>query len=189
MTGTSNPDPPIYIDDKEVDLRENGSWVDWNNGFRIQSDFTLRTWGRDFNEYEPIITLTNDINSTNTPNYIEMKWMVGDVIKTLPTYSSVNGYNVNVSDSQVADIENLSVYGHSIPDIIVEGTGDNITLNGTIEAPFKEITIKGDTKQNTTTGINKLPPTNNSIVTNNGVSCKCENGIYELTGTTPSSRL
>lgn len=188
MTGTSNPDPPIYIDDKEVDLRESGSWVDWNNGFRIQSDFTLRTWGRDFNEYEPIITLTNDINSTNTPNYIEMKWMVGDVIKTLPTYSSVNGYNVNVSDSQVADIKNLSVYGHSIPDTIVEGTGDNITLNGTIEAPFKEITIKGDTKQVSYTGKNLLPIAEEKSITTVGVTIKSNgDGSYSIKGTPTAS--
>ena len=66
IDGKSNPDPPIYIDDKEVDLRDPNSWVEWNSGFRIQDDFTMRVWGRDFNDYQNIITLTNDINTTST---------------------------------------------------------------------------------------------------------------------------
>ena len=68
IDGKSNPDPPIYIDDKEVDLRDPDSWVEWNSGFRIQDDFTMRVWGRNFNDYQNIITLTNDINTTSTPN-------------------------------------------------------------------------------------------------------------------------
>ncbi len=114
IDGKSNPDPPIYIDDKEVDLRDPDSWVEWNSGFRIQDDFTMRVWGRDFNDYQNIITLTNDINTTSTPNKIELKWMVGDVIKTLPSYTTVEGTNINILDAEAAKIQNLSVGGNSI---------------------------------------------------------------------------
>lgn len=114
IDGKSNPDPPIYIDDKEVDLRDSDSWVEWDSGFRIQDDFTLRAWGRDFNPYEPIITLKNDIDTPQTPNKIEMKWMTGDVIKNLPLYTSKSGNNINITDSEVSNIQNLTVGGNSI---------------------------------------------------------------------------
>jgi hypothetical protein len=114
IDGKSNPDPPIYIDDKEVDLRDSDSWVEWDSGFRIQDDFTLRAWGRDFNPYEPIITLKNDIDTPQTPNKIEMKWMTGDVIKNLPLYTIKSGNNINITDSEVSNIQNLTVGGSSI---------------------------------------------------------------------------
>lgn len=114
IDGKSNPDPPIYINDKEVDLRDSDSWVEWDSGFRIQDDFTLRAWGRDFNPYEPIITLKNDIDTPQTPNKIEMKWMTGDVIKNLPLYTSKSGNNINITDSEVSNIQNLTVSGNSI---------------------------------------------------------------------------
>lgn len=133
IDGKSNPDPPIYIDDKEVDLRDPDSWVEWNSGFRIQDDFTMRVWGRDFTPYENIITLSNDLSSSNNPNKIEMKWMIGDTIKKLPTYKDVSGYNVNLEDSQRAPIKNLSIKGETRQRtdsgrIINEGEG-HVTLN------------------------------------------------------------
>lgn len=141
IDGKSNPDPPVYIDDKEVDLREPDTWVRWNEGFRIQNDFTMRVWGRDFNPYEKIITLTNDINTTTTPNKIELKWMLADVIKELPTYVSAKGLNVNLTDSKVGDIQNLTISGNSVED------KDNIT----------EFIINGNSKQETTVGYNLCP--------------------------------
>lgn len=133
IDGKSNPEPPIYIDDKEVDLRDPDSWVEWNSGFRIQDDFTMRVWGRDFTPYENIITLSNDLSSSNNPNKIEMKWMIGDIIKKLPTYKDVSGYNVNLEDSQRAPIKNLSIKGETRQKtdsgrVINEGEG-YVTLN------------------------------------------------------------
>lgn len=138
IDGKSNPDPPVYIDDKEVDLREPDTWVRWDEGFRIQNDFTMRVWGRDFNPYEKIITLTNDINTTTIPNKIELKWMLADVIKELPTYVSAKGLNVNLTDSKVGDIQNLTISGNSVED------KDNIT----------QFIIDGNSKQETTVGYN-----------------------------------
>lgn len=138
IDGKSNPDPPIYIDDKEVDLRDSDSWVEWDSGFRIQDDFTLRAWGRGFNPYEPIITLKNDIDTPQTPNKIEMKWMTGDVIKNLPLYTSKSGNNINITDSEAANIQNLTVSGNSVED------KDNIT----------QFIIDGNSKQETTVGYN-----------------------------------
>lgn len=128
IDGKSNPDPPIYIDDKEVDLRDPDSWVEWSSGFRIQNDFTMRAWGRDFNDYQNIITLTNDINTVSTPNRIELKWMVGDVIKTLPSYTTVEGTNINILNAEAAKIQNLSVAGNSIQHSEIYSVGETKNL-------------------------------------------------------------
>lgn len=117
IDGKSYPVPPIYIDDKEVDLTHfDGSYVEWDTGFRILSDFTLRAWGRSFEPYQDIITLSNDLNTEGNPNHIEMKWMIGDVIKNLPTYSSISGRNINLSNQEVSPIENLIIKGNTVQD-------------------------------------------------------------------------
>lgn len=113
IDGKSNPEPPIYIDNKEVDLRDPDSWVRWDEGFSIKNDFTMRVWGRDFTPYENIITLSNNLNSNNNPNKIEMKWMIGDTIKKLPSYSDADGYNVHLSNSKESPISNLSIKGET----------------------------------------------------------------------------
>lgn len=155
IDGKSNPDPPIYIDDKEVDLREPDSWVEWDSGFRIQDDFTLRAWGRDFNPYEPIITLKNDIDTPQTPNKIEMKWMTGDVIKNLPLYTSKSGNNINITDSEVSNIQNLTVGGNSIANNGVSySVGD---IKNIINVQDFNITYNQAYYQNTNTNF-KLQP-------------------------------
>lgn len=112
IDGKSNPTPPTYIDDKEVDLRESNSWVEWDNGFNIKDDFTLRAWGREFNPYEPIITLSNQQNTSEMPNKIEMKWMIADVLKVLPDYKRVSGQNINLSDSKAEPIKDIYIGGN-----------------------------------------------------------------------------
>lgn len=170
IDGKSNPDPPIYIDDKEVDLRDPDSWVEWDSGFRIQDDFTLRAWGRDFNPYEPIITLKNDIDTPQTPNKIEMKWMTGDVIKNLPLYTSKSGNNINITDSEAANIQNLTVGGDSVED------KDNIT----------QFVVDGNSKQETTEGYNLCPSFDSGTWTlKNGATIS--NNILTLPNTNSSA--
>lgn len=43
IEGTSNPSPPIYINDT-VDLRADSSWVQWNDNFVVSGDFTMKAW-------------------------------------------------------------------------------------------------------------------------------------------------
>lgn len=59
VTGTSNPDPPKFINNIEVDLRDEGSWVKFDSGFNIANDFTIQMIGRDFNDYSQILILDN----------------------------------------------------------------------------------------------------------------------------------
>lgn len=203
IDGKSNPDPPIYIDDKEVDLRDPDSWVEWDSGFRIQDDFTLRAWGRDFNPYEPIITLKNDIDTPQTPNKIEMKWMTGDVIKNLPLYTSKSGNNINIIDSEAANIQNLTVGGNSVEDkdnitqFIIDGNSEQETQEGSKKSASGEdihltdvdakkpgaITkINGNQHQATREGYNLLDLLDDDV-TYNGIKTIVDNKILNINGT------
>lgn len=46
IEGKSDPFPPTYIDEKEVDLSNSGAYVKWDDGYEIEGDFTLRAWFR-----------------------------------------------------------------------------------------------------------------------------------------------
>lgn len=87
IEGTSNPDPPTYIDNKEVDLREDGSWVEWNSGYTISGDFLSRSWFRDPNVNTELIRFSNaqgqtisviyregyeDVDATDLQGYMEV---------------------------------------------------------------------------------------------------------------------
>lgn len=69
--GDSNPYPPTYIDNKEVDLREDGSWVEWSQNYEIAGDYTMGIWGRDFNPNSTILTFTNEAGAKVTLTYHE----------------------------------------------------------------------------------------------------------------------
>ena len=151
IDGTSNPEPPTYIDNKEVDLRDPNSWVEWDKGFDIKDDFTMRVWGRDFNDFEPIITLSNKNNTDSEPNKIEMKWMIADVVKTLPEYALVSGKNVSIVNGYKTDISDLSIYGNSEQiqkDSVQLGKGNPLSLN-TSSDMYLDIDIYGNQYQTT----------------------------------------
>lgn len=59
ITGTSNPDPPKYINGIEVDLTEKDSYVQFEGGFNITNDFVIQLIGRNFNDYSDILILDN----------------------------------------------------------------------------------------------------------------------------------
>ena len=71
IEGVSNPDPPTYINNKEVDLRANGSWVEWNQGYNINGDFTAKVWFRGANPNSTLIKFSNANSQTITINYRE----------------------------------------------------------------------------------------------------------------------
>ena len=59
INGVSNPETPTYIDNKEIDLRETGSYVEWIEGYTIADDWTMRLWGRDFTPNSEIFRFSN----------------------------------------------------------------------------------------------------------------------------------
>jgi hypothetical protein len=70
IPGTSNPSPPLYIDENTaVDVTENGSYIIWDKGFSLYSDFTASLWGREFTENSNIITLSSNSGGELTINY------------------------------------------------------------------------------------------------------------------------
>ena len=77
IEGHGQPDPPKFIDDKEVDLRDDGSKVTWNDGFNINGNFSMGIWGRDFNEYTKIMEMFNPTASPDSPVRIEFFYMLG----------------------------------------------------------------------------------------------------------------
>lgn len=184
IDGTSNPTPPIYIDDKEVDLRDPKSWVRWSSGFRIQDDFTMRVWGRDFNEYQNIITLTNDINSSTTPNRIELKWMVGDIIKILPEYTTIEGKSINIVNAEAAKIQNLSIGGNSIKfsgNKIDYGTDKILSLNTPKEVSL-QIGVLGNSEQKKRSGKNILENSDNNVSQYGLTATIQDNGSIKVSG-------
>lgn len=176
IDGKSNPEPPIYIDDKEVDLREPDSWVRWDEGFNIKDNFTMRVWGRDFNDFEPIITLSNKNNTDSEPNKIEMKWMIANVMKILPDYTLVSGKNISIVDGYKTDINDLAIYGNSEQikkDSIDFGTANSMTID-TTEDMYLDVDVYGNQYQATREGYN-LANINISSQTKGGVNITVNN--------------
>lgn len=187
IDGNSNPKPPIYIDDKEVDLRDPNAWVEWSEGFRIQNNFTMRAWGRDFNPYEKIITLTNNLNSEEKPNKIELKWMLGDTIKKLPEITTIYGKNVNLVDSENDKITNLSIRGSSRQNSEPEkdfGTEKSLSIDTIKQTPL-QVNILGNVEQDVREGYNLYDYIPRVIATTKGlnVTKDIENGYLIVNGT------
>ena len=88
IEGKSNPSPPVYIEDKEVDLTAPDSWVKFDEGFQISGDFMARLWFRKPTPYKEILNFSNakgqnisirfmngyvnDDDTTDLKAYIEM---------------------------------------------------------------------------------------------------------------------
>lgn len=113
IDGKSEPDPPKYIDNKEVDLTDDGSWIQWDEGFNIQNDFTMRIWGRSFGDNEPIVTMKNELDTDKVPNRIEMKFMATDIIDTLPNYISAMGNIITTENAVSEPITGLNICGNN----------------------------------------------------------------------------
>ena len=59
IDGIVTPEPAVYIDDKEIDLRNEGSSVVWEDGYIIGQNWTMRIWGRDFTPDSEIFRFSN----------------------------------------------------------------------------------------------------------------------------------
>ena len=72
IDGTSNPDPPVYIDNEAIDLTDNGSWAQWNQGFSINNNMLARIWFKNPNLYTNLIQFSNTQGQT-----IQLNFMLG----------------------------------------------------------------------------------------------------------------
>lgn len=162
IDGKSEPDPPKYIDNKEVDLTDNGSWVQWDEGFNIQNDFTMRIWGRSFRDNEPIVTMKNELDTDKVPNRIEMKFMATDIIDTLPNYIFAEGDIVTTENAVNEPITDLNIGGNSYQKVVqassesVKFESDNGSINNANPKLGAKLDIEGNSYQETTQGYNLL---------------------------------
>ncbi len=59
IDGETNPDPAIYIDNKEIDVRADGNYVQWSKGYEINGNWTMRLWGRHYRPNKEIFRFSN----------------------------------------------------------------------------------------------------------------------------------
>ena len=71
IEGTSNPDPPVYINNDEVDLTQQGSWVQWNEGFNITGNMLSRIWFRNPTNYATLVQFSNTNGQTIKLNFMQ----------------------------------------------------------------------------------------------------------------------
>lgn len=69
INGISNPETPTYIDNKEIDLREAGSYVEWVEDYTVTDNWTMRLWGRDFTPNSEIFRFSNANGNIITIEY------------------------------------------------------------------------------------------------------------------------
>lgn len=178
IDGKSEPDPPKYIDNKEVDLTDNGSWVQWDEGINIQNDFTMRIWGRSFGDNEPIVTMKNELDTDKVPNRIEMKFMATDIIDTLPNYISAEGDIVTTENAVNEPITDLNIGGNSYQKVVqassesVKFESDNGSINNANPKLGAKLDIEGNSYQETTQGYNlyNIDEALNDVLKKNGDS-------------------
>lgn len=103
--GTSNPTPPIYINNQEVDLTVDNSWVQWANYFTLEQPYTFRIWGRNFNVGE-IADLTS---STIPSKHIYIKYNQEDVYNEV-TKTTTNYTFVSLASGQSKTIDDVEYF-------------------------------------------------------------------------------
>lgn len=90
IEGTSNPSPPVYVDGK-VDLTSSGSWVQWNDNFVVEDNFTLKAWIVNPNINTDLIRL-QDINGNSiTIGIYNFLLNPNQINATLSVYNGLSG--------------------------------------------------------------------------------------------------
>lgn len=114
IDGEVIPGPPIYIDNEELDLTQEGSYIVWDEGYKVDGDFTGILVGRDFTPYSTILTFTNvQDGSTVNINWLE-GYENGDNTQPLMAYAQliVNQggtvvYNIKTAMIEIPDVTNI----------------------------------------------------------------------------------
>lgn len=113
IEGESNPSPPTYIDDKEVDLTQDESWVEWNDGYSISGDFLARLWFRKPNSYAQIMQFSNTDGQTIALSYMQGYENVNapDIQSYVELHvQSVNGYDYYIYSNYIDTLPDTSYY-------------------------------------------------------------------------------
>ena len=101
ITGESNPSPPTFVkENTAVDVRGNGHYVDFNQGYNLSGDFTASAWGYDFNINTTIIKMQGRNKETLEIGYYS------DFDATGKVYASIK-----ITDGDIV----YYIYSDSIP--------------------------------------------------------------------------
>lgn len=120
IVGSSNPEVPIYIDNKEVDLRDDGSWVKFDEGFSVNNNFTLKMIGRNFNSNTQIAEISGDNGK------LILNWMVDDfTFDEKKDFIELYFYNLNSNQLKYYIKSNYINFPTSIENIFIWIRRDN----------------------------------------------------------------
>lgn len=72
FNGTSNPTPPMYINNEEIDLTATSSWAKWENLFSLNQPYTLGLWARNIKK-GVVVSMTT---SGYIYKYIKLKYNI-----------------------------------------------------------------------------------------------------------------
>ena len=82
LDGVANPDPPIYIDNEEINLNAEGSYVTWENSFAVYDSYTARIWLRNMNTDSIILTFYNANDPNQNLTLYEREEIIGGTKQT-----------------------------------------------------------------------------------------------------------
>ena len=71
IDGTSNPTPPVYINNREVNLSSAGSWVDYSAGYNVTDNFLARARVRKPTSYSTLLQFSNTNGQTIVIRFME----------------------------------------------------------------------------------------------------------------------
>lgn len=142
-----------------------------------------------------------DVNAIGTGDIVQTTG--SNTAKVMSQKATTDALGTKVNKSDVEDhlanttnpVQNKVIYGlfNDMPsdyfsgDETVNGTGSEVTLNGTIEAKLNDLELKGDTEQQTYAGKNLLAIQDGTYYSGTGVTATVENGVITITGTNTGS--
>lgn len=91
LDGTSNPNPPTYINDDEIDLTGSEDYVNWEQSFAVYDKSTTRIWLRSMNPNSIIATFYNADAPTQSMTLYEREYEENGVI-----YVYIEGYYMGI---------------------------------------------------------------------------------------------
>ena len=112
IIGTSSPSPPTFIDNEKVDLTVDGSYVNFDEGFSIDRNFTLKVWIENPKSKVNLISIKGE----NGEIYLQYHWLdnkfhlykkLNNGLTTSWASNSVKGSSFFVYIQQINDLMNI----------------------------------------------------------------------------------
>lgn len=101
IDGVSNPYPPTYPNHHSIDLTASNAYVDWNNGFEINTskDWTLQLYCKNIENEETICSLFNSepnyLSIDRLGDYLQVQYYVDGNVEYLNSNTLSSPYNAS----------------------------------------------------------------------------------------------